>query len=391
MRNLVYVLIIFAVALAVLYFYTSSRTDTFTGRWVAWRSSHIDDYKLFPHHAIENAPPVFHFQPAPEPPALVPVAYHYKEKPQQAELTQLLESTGTTAFIAVRDDELLYEGYFNGYGRDSINTSFSIAKSITSLLVGMAIDDGHINSLEDPVTMYIPELAETDPRYRNITLQHLLSMRSGIAFKDTDIPWHDKSRAYYDPDLRRTVLSLPIANEPGVEWVYNSFNPILLGVVLERATGRPPSATFEERIWQPLGMEFDATWSIDSEAGNMVKMESGINARAIDFVKIGRLMLNNGNWNGEQIISPGWIERSMAIVPENNVVKFGPHVFYQNGWWIHRATETDLYAVYGWGHRGQYLFIFPDENAVVARFGKDIGDVDSWREVAQELVKQTGR
>lgn len=389
MRNLIYVLIFFAIALAVLYFYTASRTDTFTGRWVAWKSSEIDDYKLFPHHAIQNAPPVFYFQAAPEPVTLAPIAYHYKESPQQAGLTQLLETTGTTAFIAVRDDTILYEGYFNGYSRDSINTSFSVAKSITALLVGLAIDDGHIDSLQDPVTDYIPELAQTDPRYLNITLEHILSMKSGIAFKDTDIPWHDKSKAYYHPQLRQTVLSLPIANEPGVEWVYNTFNPILMGVVLERATGRPPSAYFEERLWQPLGMEFDATWSIDSETGNMVKMESGINARAIDFVKLGRLVLNGGNWNGEQIISREWIESSMAIVPENNVAKFGENVFYQNGWWIQRPTETDLYTVYAWGHRGQYLFLFPDDNMIVARFGKDIGNVDSWREVTQELVRQT--
>lgn len=391
MRNLIYVLIFLAVALAVLYFYASSRTDTFTGRWVAWKSSEIDDYKLFPYHTIQNAPPTFHFQTAPEPLALAPIAYHHKEKPQQANLTELLETTGTTAFIAVQDDVILYEGYFNGYSRDSINTSFSVAKSITSLLVGMAIDDGHINSLQDPVTDYIPELAQTDPRYQDITLEHLLSMKSGIAFKDTDIPWHDKSKAYYHPALRQVVLNQPIANEPGVEWVYNTFNPIILGIVLERATGQPPSAYFEERVWQRLGMEYEATWSIDSEADNMVKMESGINARAIDFVKIGRLLLNNGNWDGEPIVSPAWLEGSMAIVPENNVAKFGENVFYQNGWWIQRPTETDLYAVYGWGHRGQYLFIFPNENMVVARFGKDIGPVDSWREVAQELVKQVRR
>ncbi len=387
MRNFIYVLIFFVIALVILYVYVSSRTDTFTGRWVAWKSSEIDDYKLFPHHTIENAPPVFKFQ-SPSEVRTLSVAYHYKEQPREADLAQLLQETCTTAFIVTQGDELLYEGYFNGWRPDFIYTSFSVAKSITSLLVGMAIDDGYINSLDDPVTDYIPELAQTDPRYRNITLEHLISMKSGIAFKDTDIPWHDKSRAYYHPDLRQTVLNLPIAKEPGVEWLYNTFNPIIMGVVLERATGRPPSAYLEEKLWQRLGMEYDATWSIDSEAGNMVKMESGINARAIDYVKIGRLMLNNGNWNGEQIVSPEWIASSMAIVPENNVAKFGEHVFYQNGWWIQRATETDLYAVYGWGHRGQYLFIFPDEGMVVARFGRDIGDVDSWREVAQNVVKQ---
>ncbi|MDO9084882.1 MAG: serine hydrolase [Anaerolineaceae bacterium] len=380
------ILILIILALVGVYFFLASRTDTFTGRWVAWKSSGVEDYVLFPAHTINHAPPAYNFDKDDPHRFLESIAYQYKGKSHTTNLDSLLESTGTTAFLVIKDDKLLYEKYFNGYQRDSIVTSFSIAKSFTSLMIGMAIDEGFIESLEDPVTAYIPELLTVDPNYKKITLEHLLLMKSGIAFKDTDIPWHDKSRAYYHPELRSVVTQLPLKESPGERFVYNTFNPILLGIVLERASKQSVSEYFESQIWQKLGMEFDSSWSIDSETGNMEKMESGLNARAIDYAKIGRLILIDGNWNGEQIISSEWIKNSTKIEPKNNVEKIGENYFYQNGWWIIAPTTTDKYTIFAWGHLGQYLFIFPDDNTMVLRFGKEIGKVDSWRKIAQEIV-----
>lgn len=381
------VLAVIAGILTAVYFIVAARTDTFTGRWVAWKSSGVDDYLLFPYRNIRNAPPIFHFERSDAGLPFDRISYQYKDKLQTDTLESLLEKTGASAFIVIKGDTILYENYFNGYQRDSIVTSFSVAKSITSLMIGMAIDDGLIESLDDPVTRYLPELTQIDPGYQNITLAHLLSMKSGIAFKDTDIPWHDKSRAYYHPNLRVVVTHLPLAGAPGKTFVYNTFNPILLGMVLERATGKSVTEYFESRFWQRLGMEYEATWSIDSESGEMAKMESGLNARAIDFAKIGRLVLRRGNWNGDQVISKAWMDASMKIDPQNNVAKFGEHIYYQNGWWIHAPTATDRYLVFGWGHLGQYLFVFPDDEMIVLRFGRDIGKVDSWRQIAQEMVR----
>lgn len=387
-------LIIFIMAglLAAAYFIIAAQTDTFTGRWVAWKSSDVNDVQRFPYDIIQNAEPVFHFKPNDDSLSFENIPYTYKGELQSVPLDTLLETTGTTAFLVIRgDDTLLYEGYFNGNERDSIVTSFSIAKSVTSLMIGMAIDDGYINSLNDPVTQYIPELLQVDPDYQNVTLEHLLSMKSGIAFKDTDIPWHDKSKAYYHPHLRELVVNLPLTEPPGETFVYNTFNPIILGIVLERATGQSVADYFEARFWQRLGMEYDASWSLDSEEDRMAKMESGLNGRAIDFAKIGRLVLNRGTWNGEQIVSEEWLEDSLKIDPANNVSKLGENIYYQNGWWIFGPTETDKYTVYGWGHLGQYLFIFPDDEMIVLRFGNEIGKVDSWRQIAQEIVKITNQ
>lgn len=382
------ILILIVIALGSVYIYLTSRTDTFTGRWVAWKSSGVDDYLLFPAHKINHATPAFYFNKEEQQFFLEPIKYQYKGKSYTANLDSFLESTGTTAFLVIKDDKILYENYLNGYQRDSIVTSFSIAKSFTSLTIGKAIDEGYIESLDDPVTRYLPELLSVDPNYEKITLEHLLSMKSGIAFKDTDIPWHDKSKAYYHPELRRVVTQLPLKEVPGERFVYNTFNPIILGIVLERAAGISVSEYFESRFWKKLGMEFDASWSIDSDQDNMVKMESGLNARAIDYAKFGRLILNDGKWNGEQIISSEWIENSTKIEPENNVEKFGDNFFYQNGWWIIAPTATEKYTVFAWGHLGQYLYIFPEDNTMVLRFGKEIGKVDSWRKIAQEIVSQ---
>ncbi len=378
--------ILIFIALVGGYFFLASRTDTFTGRWVAWKSSGVEDYLLFPSQTINNAPPKFYFDNEDQNLNLEQIKYQYKGESHTTNLDSLLESTGTTAFIVIKDDTILYEKYFNDYQRDSIVTSFSIAKSFTSLMVGKAIDEGFIESLEDPVTRYLPELLTIDPNYEKITLEHLLSMKSGIAFKDTDIPWHDKSRAYYHPELRRVVTQLPLKEAPGKNFAYNTFNPIILGIVIERATGITVSEYFETRFWKVLGMEFDASWSIDSVSDNMVKMESGLNARAIDYAKMGRLFLQNGNWNGNQIISAEWIEQSTLINPNNKVAKIGDNFFYQNGWWIVEPNDSDMFTVFAWGHLGQYIYIFPEDNMLILRFGEKIGKVDSWRKIAQEIV-----
>jgi CubicO group peptidase (beta-lactamase class C family) len=384
--NVLITVLVIAVVLVVTYFVVASRTDTFTGRWVAWKSSGVDDYLLFPYHTVNRSPSVFTFDRHNEGFPIKDITYQVNGKPQTENLDALLDKTGTTAFLVIKGDTILYENYFNGYRRDSIVTSFSIAKSLTSLMIGMAIDDGYIQSIDDPVTQYIPELSQVDPKYQNITLAHLLSMKSGIAFKDTDIPWHDKSKAYYHPYLRDVVTHLPLAEPPGTTFVYNTFNPILLGIVLENATGQSVAGYFETGLWMRLGTEYDASWSLDSKEDGMAKMESGFNARAIDFAKIGRLIINQGQWDGEQIISAEWIHNSTTTETKNLVAKFGDNVYYQNGWWVISPTAKDRYTVFGWGHLGQYLFIFPDDDMIILRFGKEIGKVDSWRQIAQEIA-----
>jgi CubicO group peptidase (beta-lactamase class C family) len=282
---------------------------------------------------------------------------------------------------------MLFEGYYNGYDRESVNTSFSTAKSITSLLVGIAIDEGLIHDLDDPLTRYVPELADRDAGFAQITLRSLLDMKSGIAFRDHDLPWGDKPRAYYHPHLRHVLLrELRVAEAPGTRWRYNTYNPILLGLMLERATGETVSEFTSSRLWRRLGMEFPATWSVDGDTDPIEKMESGVNARAVDFAKLGRLVLRRGDWNGQRIVSEQWVDESVTPPPGCALADFLPQqVCHHHAWWLHPASGEQRLAIGAWGHLGQYIYVFPNEQMVLVRFGRKLGGV-SWPGVFRAVV-----
>jgi CubicO group peptidase (beta-lactamase class C family) len=362
-------------------------------RALIWMDADIKDYERFPARTVNNAPPVFNFQTVDAPTQneylrlLDRMASSQPSSQSTISATsfsELLTSTQTTAFLIIKDDRLIYENYFNGYGRDSINTSFSVAKSFVSALVGIAIDEGLIDSVDDPITRYIPELEDRDIRYSAITIKDLLSMASGLRYVEEETPFSDDTKTYYDPNLRAVALSAVIEEEPGKTFHYNNYNYLLLGVILERATGMPVAKYMEEKLWKPLGMEAPASWSLDSEASGFEKMESGINARAIDFAKFGRLYLNNGsNWNGQQIISEKWIKTSTSA---NNTSD--PSIEYQYGWWIYPSQEgiVDSRHFSARGNFGQFIYINPEERLIIVRHGYDVGDVN-WINLFESISK----
>lgn len=374
------------IGVVVIFFSVSCNTRAYFGRWMTWRASDINDVEKFPSITFDRSSSPFRFIDAPDN-SLDSFSVTLKENEKEA-LHDMLRKTETTAFIVIRNDSLIYEKYYNGYNRESLNTSFSVGKSITSLMIGVAVDEGLINSVNDPVTNYLPELLKRDPEYSRVTIAHLLNMRSGIQFKDHDLPWGDKPKAYYHPRLRERILELPIVFEPGSRFQYNSYNPILAGMILEVVAKKTPAIYFDEKIWNRLGMEFSGSWSLDSEESRMTKMESGLNIRAIDFAKFGRLVLNKGRWNGEQVISEKWLKESFAISPSNRVPEFGDEIYYEKFWWLFSKDHERAYIISGWGHLGQYLYIFPEQNVIVVRMGKDTGRVKSWKKVFQELVEK---
>ncbi|MDQ3856222.1 MAG: beta-lactamase family protein, partial [Chloroflexota bacterium] len=256
-------------------------------RVLLWREADVGDYRRFPARTVRAAPAPYQYPRGPgypgSDPRLQNVMVARNGKQEDRSLADLLQSTGTTAFLVIHKDQLVYETYLNGYNRDSVQTSFSMAKSYVSALVGIAIEEGHIRGVDDPVTRYVPELARRDRRFARITIGDLLSMRSGIHYEETGTPWGDDARTYYDPNLRRLALEgTRIEGEPGRRFLYNNYHPLLLGLVLERATGEPAGEYLEEKLWRPLGMEADGSWSLDSTSDGFEKMESGINGRAID-------------------------------------------------------------------------------------------------------------
>jgi len=372
-------LILFIVAILFLSF----STQTYLGRWLKWRASDILDYEKFPAHPFAASTHPFHFTPAH---SMIFDTMTFASGKEIKLLQEVLGSSETTAFLIIKNDSLCFEGYFNGYKRESVNTSFSIAKSVTSLIIGKALEEGLIANISDPVTRYLPELRQTDPRYDEVTIAHLLNMRSGVQFKDHDLPWGDKPKAYYDPFLRQRVQSLPVISEPGIDFKYNSYNPIILGMVIERVSKQSPAKYFEEKIWNRLGMEYPGSWSLDSDKSRMTKMESGLNLRAVDLAKIGRLVLEEGYWVNDQVVSDEWIKSSTTVSPDNHIPEFGTTYHYENFWWLISSNQRKTDVISGTGHLGQFLVIFPENKLIIVRMGKGLGKV-RWNDIFKQIAE----
>src|SRR4030042_440402 len=256
-----------------------SGSPEYVYRSYVWGDSDIQDYEKFPYRDILNAPPAFQFKQASDAETF--------QSPEGFE--DLLNKSGTTAFLIINDDTILFENYYNGYGRDSWFTSFSVAKSFDSALIGIAISEGLIGSVDDPVTKYIPELSGRG--LDALTIRNLLKMDCGVSYHESELydilgSQSDDSKTYYMPDLRSLALTIKPSKEAiGSGFPPKNYYPILEGMILERTTGMSVSQYLQERIWKPLGMEYPATWSINQEEDGLEKMESGLNARAIDFAK----------------------------------------------------------------------------------------------------------
>jgi CubicO group peptidase (beta-lactamase class C family) len=290
-----------------------SAPNFYLTRTIFWGESDYRDHEKFPARTIHNGPSVSRFDKLPADNRYASQIEAIERDTNNGEsLEEYLDASGTTAFLVIHDDRLLYERYFDGCDESSIHTSFSMAKSFASALVGIAIDEGHINSVNEPITNYIPELLEKDERFESITIRHLLTMSSGIKYEEGgDLPWSeeaDDTKTYYATDLRKLALeNSRIEGEPGEYFEYNNYNPLLIGMILERATGMSVSRYLQQKLWKPIGMEADGSWSLDSTSTGFEKMESGVNARARDFGRFGMLFAKEGKWEGEQLISRGWV------------------------------------------------------------------------------------
>jgi CubicO group peptidase (beta-lactamase class C family) len=396
------VFLLVAVLLAGIMSAAAATADRFyVSRIIAWREADFRDFERFPSRAVPAGPKEFSFKAAPEdPPEYLRTVTYRRDAPDPATpresmattlgsaggekvtepLEKFLEDTDTTAFLVIRDDKLLYEGYFNGYDRESTQTSFSVAKSFVSALVGIAIEEGYIGSVEDPITKYVPELE--GPEMDKITIRHLLTMSSGLRYSGEGGgggPLGDDARTYYDPNLRELALTVEPEVKPGRRWEYNNYHPLLLGMVLERATDRPVATYLSQKIWRPLGMEAEGSWSLDSEASGFEKMESGINGRAIDFAKFGRLYLNRGEWKGKEVVPHSWVEESTRVDTTTD-----PADFYQYFWWVD-VVEPDRGRFMARGNLGQFIYVVPDKDLVIVRMGEDFG-YNRWPELLRSIA-----
>jgi CubicO group peptidase (beta-lactamase class C family) len=342
-------------------------------RFVFYNFADIKDYRKFPSRNLHHEGPAFTFYPADKikSPKNIQDTSHI-----ETSFEDYMTANKTVAFVIIQNDTIKYEKYFKGYDQASIVPSFSMAKSITSILIGCALDEGLIKSIAEPVTNYIPELQKNG--FEKVSIKHLLQMTSGISFSEGYVnPFSEVATFYYGTNLRKAISKLTLKREPGTQFEYVSGNTQLLGLVLERALKTKTVTQYlQEKLWLPLGMEYDASWSTDRKKNGLEKTFCCINARARDFAKIGRLYLNKGNWNGKQIVSEQWVKESTKA--ENTS---GSASYYQYQWWL-PGKNGDFMAA---GILGQYVYVSPQKNMIIVRLGKNNGTVN-WQNLFANLA-----
>lgn len=331
------------------------------GRFIIYNFADIKDYKKFKSRALVPGDNKFSF--------MTTQSGKFPKEINQMPFEKFLKKNKTVAFLIIRNDTIHYENYFSGYGKENIVPSFSMAKSVTSILIGCAIDDGLIKSVNEPITNYIPEL--TKGEFSKVTIKHLLQMTSGIKYNESYInPFGDAASFYYGTNLRKLILKMKTKYEPGKRFDYISGNTQLLGLILERSLKNKTITQYlQEKLWSPLGMEYDASWSIDRTKNGLEKTFCCLNARARDFAKIGRLYLKNGEWNGKQIISKKWVLESTSPDTTNGGIKY-----YKYQWWLPNPSQ-DFMAE---GILGQFIYVNPSKNLIIVRLGKKEGDTNWW-------------
>lgn len=280
------------------------------------------------------------------------------------DLREYIEDLDTRALLVIQNDTLVYEEYWGDHTEATLSNSFSIAKTVVALLVGIAVDEGKIKSLDEPVYKYIPEFKHGSRD--KITIRHLLEMASGLSWTESGInPFSDNAESYYGSDLDGLIKRQKRIAEPGKMFHYQSGNSQLLAMILEKATGKSVSKYAQEKIWSKLGMESDAFWSLDKQGGQE-KAFCCLYAQARDFARLGKLILDGGKYNGEQII-PRWYYLQMTKLNDLTTEEGMPNYRYGYHIWTYRGNSDDVF--YCRGILGQYIITIPDRNLLIVRLG----------------------
>jgi CubicO group peptidase (beta-lactamase class C family) len=318
--------------------------------------ANVDDYKIFENNVVQTDS----IQP-------FDISKNYGTVVLTGELNTALENSASIAVAVIKNDSLVFEKYWDGYSDSSYSGSFSVAKTITALLMGTALKEGKIKSLQDRVGDYLPEFKEGDKA--GVKLIDLLTMSSGSNWDESYAnPFSVTTEAYYGDDVYKTATGVKITHKPGTLFEYKSGDTQLLGLVLEKATGKSLSAYASEKLWKPMGAVHPAFWSTDKKNGNE-KAYCCFNSNARDFAKIGSLLLHQGNWKGKQIIDSSYCEQAVRPCMISNAGKV-PCNYYGYQLWI-LPDKPQIY--FARGILGQYIIVVPEKNMIIVRLGKTQG------------------
>ena len=284
-------------------------------------------------------------------------------------IKQVNDSLETVALMVIKNDSILFEEYWHGYSSDTMSNSFSVAKSWVSTLVGIAIQEGKIESINQKVYHFIPEFSVGENA--KITIKHLLTMSSGLNWKeDYYSPIGQISKAYYGDNLNKLVVNLKSVSPAGKVFKYHSSCSQLLAFIVEKATKKTISEYASEKLWKPMGAKHSALWSMDKTNGDE-KAFCCINSNARDLARLGKLYLHNGNWDGVQIIDSSYVKEatSAAILLDENGNK---NTNYGYQWWLAKRKGLNIY--YARGLWGQYVICIPEKNMIIVRLGRNYGN-----------------
>ncbi len=337
--------------LAVLALFITGNEFLLKGVWATYlhgnTSGTIDDAKYFSTNTVEAG--------APQPWKVAP---EIETKKISERLQTTLAESESVAFLVAKNGIIQYEQYWDGYSDSSRTNSFSMAKTITTLLVQIAIQEGYIKSWDDKVITYLPGLQGS---YRDkLTLRHLTTMTAGLQWnEDYSNAFDITAKSYYATDIKKLMLEeVPVVVEPDTEYEYQSGATELLGMVLTEATGTSVSDFASENLWKPLGAMHSAKWHTDHKDGMEITY-CCFNSNARDFARFGEVLTDNGKWKGMQLIDSAFI--AIATQPYKAT-------HYGHSFWIDQNQLTPVF--YFRGMLGQYIIVLPEKEIVIVRLGR---------------------
>ncbi len=369
-KNILRLLIALAVVIAIIY---ASLPYYARQALIHWMPV-IDDLGTFHRDTVRHHPDdVWHW----------PHADDYNKYRLTKADEHYLDSLHTTAFAVIQRDSLVFESYRDGWNDTLTSNIYSATKTIVGLLAGIALDEGKIHSLDDPVSRYIP--IYTKGMQADVTIRHLLTMSAGMAWDEAySSLFSVTTHGYYGNDLYDLVTCLEVSEKPGVQYSYRSGETQLLAFVIEAATGQTLSNYAEAKLWKPMQAERDAYWLLDKEGGDE-KAFCCFHTTARDVARFGHLLLNHGRWHGRQLVSEAYMDELMR-----------PASYLKNQWgedslnyygfqtWI--LEHRGMRCPYMRGMLGQYVIAIPEHDAIIVRLGRKRHDVYN-REMTIDITR----
>ncbi len=324
---------------------------------------------IFPHRVVKKGPNTYQF-PYAKKAITLPRYFNYSDSTISTQ--HFLDYTCTDGLLIIRHDSILFEHYGNNFNATDRHISWSVSKSFISALFGIALHEGAIGSIQETVTDYLPQMKDTG--YDNVKIKDVLQMSTGVGFNE--------DYSDFNSDINRMgryiALGMPMDDfaasmkrfkEPGTYNHYVSVNTHILAMILKEATGKSISTYMEEKLWEKINPEQDAYWIID-DAGMEFAL-GGLNMTMRDYAKIGKIYLDSGRWQGNQVVPEAWVLAS--ITPD------APHLMpgspnsnrpsgYGYQWWIPAGSEDEFQAQ---GIYNQFIYVDPDMDLVIVKLSSN--------------------